>query len=331
MKTIDFITTVIDNYWDAGFAFNLAISLLKKEPNLHVRFFLDDEKLFLKLKWDIEIKNLTYYDLKEIKNLNPSKIIFNFFDRKIDFEYLHNFEYEIKLINFSYFLMHSGVKSLHNTSYTSKNVSVIHYIPSLLNEWWWVIINPYFDDFEKEISKNWIFYYKKKLIPNLEESLYQRNWISVFCYKETFEKIKNSISQDKENMYLLFDNTLYWDNVINMPFLNILDYGKILYLCDKNIVRWENSLVWALMSKMPFLWDIYKEHNKAHKEKIEDFWNFLISKSNTFSDYLEIFRDFNSEGNTKKWFEDFLLYKAKNQVKLLDDKNNLLKNLKKYI
>lgn len=331
MKTIDFITTVIDNYWDAGFAFNLAISLLKKEPNLHVRFFLDDEKLFLKLKWDIKIKNLTYYDLKEIKNLKPSHIVFNFFDRKIDFEYLHNFEYEIKLINFSYFLMHSGVKSLHNTSYTSKNVSVTHYIPSLLPEWWWVIINPYWEEFEKDVMEKWVLHYKKELIPNLEESLYQRNWISVFCYKETFENIKNIISQDNDNFYLIFDNTLTWKNVINMPFLNILEYGKILYLCEKNIVRWENSLVWALMTKNPFLWDIYKEHNGAHKEKIEDFWNFLISKSNTFSDYLEIFRGFNSEENIKKWFEDFLLYKAKNQVKLLDNETNLLKNIKKYL
>lgn len=330
MKTIDFYTTVIDNYWDAGFAFNLAISLVKLEPDLHIRFFLDDEKLFLKLKWENDFKNIVYYDLKEIKKLKPSNIIFNFFDRKIDFEYLHAQNFQINLINFSYFLMHSWVKNLHNICYTSKNVSVIHYIPSLLPEWWWVIINPYLEEFEKDLKQKWVLYYKKKLLPNLEENIYQKKWISVFCYKETFESIKDIILDDNENFYLIFDNNLNWKNIINMPFLNILDYWKILYLCDKNIVRGENSLVWAMMSKKLFLWDIYKEHNNAHLEKIDDFSNFLMSKSD-FLKYLDIFKNFNSLENTKKWFEDFLLYKEKKEVKLLGDKSNLLKNIKNYI
>jgi len=33
--------------------------------------------------------------------------IFNFFDRKIDFDYLNSFDINIKLINFGYFLLHS--------------------------------------------------------------------------------------------------------------------------------------------------------------------------------------------------------------------------------
>jgi len=46
-----------------------------------------------------------------------------------------------------------------------------------------------------------------------------------------------------------------------MPFLNMIEYYKFLYVCDKNIVRGENSLVESILSTKPFLWDIYKESN----------------------------------------------------------------------
>jgi len=79
--------------------------MLKNELNLSIRLFSNDKKLFENM---LESKNLNidYFDLKDIKNYNPSKIIFNFFDRKLDFYYLNSFDFDIKLINFSYFLMH---------------------------------------------------------------------------------------------------------------------------------------------------------------------------------------------------------------------------------
>jgi len=79
--------------------------MLKNELNLSIRLFSNDKKLFENM---LESKNLNidYFDLKDVKNYNPSKIIFNFFDRRVDFDYLNNFDFDIKLINFSYFLMH---------------------------------------------------------------------------------------------------------------------------------------------------------------------------------------------------------------------------------
>jgi len=60
-----------------------------------------------------------------------------------------------------------------------------------------------------------------------------------------------------------------------MPFLSLVDYGVFQSLCDANIVRGENSLCQALITGKPVLWDIYKESNNAHIEKIEDFLTFL--------------------------------------------------------
>jgi len=332
MHQIDFLTTVIDNYWDMWFAFHLAISLLDQDKNVRIRFFWDDRQLFWKLKWDLTIPNVEYYDVKDFEKSSPSETIYNFFDRKINFEYLHQFSYHIELINFSYFLMHDGVKSLHNTFYNSKNVSVRHYIPSLLPEGGGVIISSYLEAFKKDLAKKGILYYKKKMIPNLEEDMYEKKWISVFCYPETFEQIKENILQDSQKIYLVFQHDIKWENIINMPFLNILEYEKLLHICQYNIVRWENSLVAAIWAEQPFLWDIYKEHNDAHKYKIEDFIIFLKYFWEN-KEYFECFKNFNLSDNKWSAFKNIFLMNHKNMfidlAQYMTQCANLLKNIKK--
>ncbi|MGE4444151.1 MAG: elongation factor P maturation arginine rhamnosyltransferase EarP [Candidatus Altimarinota bacterium] len=315
MHQIDFLTTIIDNFGDAGFAFHLAISLLYNDKNLQIRFFCDDKELFLQLKGNLEIQNLTYYDLKDFEKEKPSQIIYNFFDRKINFEYLHSFSYDIKLINFSYFLMHDGVKNLHNTSYQSKNVQVTHYIPSLLPEGGGVIISPQIEIFSKELEKKGIEHYKKELFPHLAEDILKKDWVSVFCYRETFEQIRETILQDSQKIYLVFQHPIEGKNIINMPFLNILEYEKLLHICQYNIVRGENSLVAAIGAKKPFLWDIYKEHNEAHKYKIEDFISFL-RQFGEHKEYFEIFRIFNSGDDIGNGLRKMLLLE---QISLFSD------------
>jgi hypothetical protein len=65
------------------------------------------------------------------------------------------------------------------------------------------------------------------------------------------------------------------ENIMELPFLNMQEYYSLLQHCYANIVRGENSLVPALESQAPFFWDIYKESNNAHIQKIQDFTNYL--------------------------------------------------------
>lgn len=80
-----------------------------------------------------------------------------------------------------------------------------------------------------------------------------------------------------------------------MPFLSLEDYGVFQSLCDANVVRGENSLCQALISGKPVLWDIYKESNGAHEEKIEDYCSFLQEKfpETDWGKYAQIMRRFN--------------------------------------
>lgn len=62
---------------------------------------------------------------------------------------------------------------------------------------------------------------------------------------------------------------------MELPFLSMQEYYSLLQHCHANIVRGENSLVPALEAHAPFFWDIYKESNNAHIQKIQDFANYL--------------------------------------------------------
>lgn len=333
---IDFLTTIIDNYGDAGFAFNLALALSSQKPDVKIRFFCDNKELFLKLKWNLITQNIEYFDLKEFDKLTPSTTLFNFFDRKINFEFLHSFTFPIKLINFTYFLMHIWVRSLHNTHYVSKNVSVTHYIPSILDEGWWVIIHPEIEKYHQFFKNSDIVSERKKEFPWYPEEFYYKKWISLFCYSDTFKDIASSIENDLNNIYFIFDHEKTAENIVNMPFLDILSYQKFLFLCDKNIVRGENSLVAAILAGRPFLWDIYKEHNGAHKEKIDDFQTFLSTYNQRETQiYNKLFFDFNMSENKAQAFTEFVLSTRGKLFEKISQKvylkNNFLKNLEKLL
>ncbi len=75
----------------------------------------------------------------------------------------------------------------------------------------------------------------------------------------------------------------------------MVDYGVFQSLCDANIVRGENSLCQALISSKPALWDIYKESNGAHREKIDDYLVFLEMQfpDTDWTQYAQVMRVFN--------------------------------------
>ena len=56
-----------------------------------------------------------------------------------------------------------------------------------------------------------------------------------------------------------------------IPFLSQADYDQLLWSCDLNCVRGEDSLVRALWAGKPLLWHIYPQQDDAHIVKLEAF------------------------------------------------------------
>ncbi|MES2823829.1 MAG: elongation factor P maturation arginine rhamnosyltransferase EarP [Pseudomonadota bacterium] len=56
-----------------------------------------------------------------------------------------------------------------------------------------------------------------------------------------------------------------------IPFLNQTDYDRLLWVCDINFVRGEDSFVRAQWAAKPFVWHIYPQDEAAHLIKLNAF------------------------------------------------------------
>lgn len=56
-----------------------------------------------------------------------------------------------------------------------------------------------------------------------------------------------------------------------IPFLNQTDYDRLLWVCDINFVRGEDSFVRAQWAAKPFVWHIYSQDEDAHLIKLNAF------------------------------------------------------------
>ena len=60
-----------------------------------------------------------------------------------------------------------------------------------------------------------------------------------------------------------------------LPYLPQTDYDELLWACDLNFVRGEDSLVRALWAGQPFVWHIYPQQDGAHHAKLAAFLDWL--------------------------------------------------------
>jgi uncharacterized repeat protein (TIGR03837 family) len=61
----------------------------------------------------------------------------------------------------------------------------------------------------------------------------------------------------------------------HLPLLTQHDFDHLLWSCDLNLVRGEDSLVRALWAAQAFVWQIYPQHDDAHHAKLEVFLDWL--------------------------------------------------------
>jgi uncharacterized repeat protein (TIGR03837 family) len=64
--------------------------------------------------------------------------------------------------------------------------------------------------------------------------------------------------------------TVHW-----LPLLSQQDFDHLLWSCDLNFVRGEDSLVRALWAGRAFVWQAYPQHDGAHHAKLAAFLDWL--------------------------------------------------------
>lgn len=61
-----------------------------------------------------------------------------------------------------------------------------------------------------------------------------------------------------------------------IPFVNQQDFDKLLWCCDYNLIRGEDSFVRAQYAGKPMLWHIYPQQDNTHLIKLEAFLDYYL-------------------------------------------------------
>jgi len=80
-----------------------------------------------------------------------------------------------------------------------------------------------------------------------------------------------------------------------LPLLAQPEFDHLLWACDLNFVRGEDSIVRALWTGKPFVWQIYPQHDDAHLAKLQAFLDWLDAPPSL--------RAFHAAWNSQAWTE----------------------------
>ncbi|WP_421158279.1 elongation factor P maturation arginine rhamnosyltransferase EarP [Aeromonas dhakensis] len=89
-----------------------------------------------------------------------------------------------------------------------------------------------------------------------------------------------------------------------LPMTDQAGYDRLLWSCDLNLVRGEDSFVRAQWAARPFLWHIYPQEEQAHMVKLDGFLDHYLAELPTAtSQWLRGFSHVLNQGeNTREWW-----------------------------
>ena len=99
----------------------------------------------------------------------------------------------------------------------------------------------------------------------------------LFCYPDApWAGLQAALAQREEDTWLLVPgavppglNSRGSLRVLPIPFVPQTRFDELLWCCDLNFVRGEDSLVRALWARTPLVWQIYRQADDAHLDKLD--------------------------------------------------------------
>lgn len=121
--------------------------------------------------------------------------------------------------------------------------------------------------------------------------------------------------------------------VHSLPFLPQPRFDRLLWTCDLNFVRGEDSFVRAQWAQRPFVWHIYPQARNVHLTKLDAFLSRYLHQFPKPDAVRAFWRAWNGEGDVKEsWtkfieIRQFLAQRAQVWATELDRPGNLAENL----
>ncbi|WFE68647.1 elongation factor P maturation arginine rhamnosyltransferase EarP [Thiomicrospira sp. R3] len=296
---------VIDNYGDIAVCWRLA-KTLTQDNQIKVRIWVDDLSTLKALvpatdrralKQQLEGIEVFYWsDPWSDVSIQPAEVVIETFGCSLPEAYLQRMQQHRPVwINLDYFSAEPWVCDFHRMpSKQANGLDKFFFYPSVLEQTGGLmreasLLEQRQSHLAQPESSAWLSHLGLKLSakPSLKISLFGYSnpqlpalldsWINAHQPIEVFlpqgqlhQQIEQCLQLNLEPGKSVHTNQL---TLHSLPFLPQADFDKLLWHCDLNFVRGEESFVRAQWAAKPFVWHIYPTDDQAHWTKLDAFFD----------------------------------------------------------
>lgn len=305
IHNIDIFCTIIDNFGDIGVCWRLA-KQLQQEYDLTVRLWVDDLTSFAKLEPTLNPQlsqqtcaniEICYWSKTNFDtHIAPYHVVIEGFGCRLPDSFLQTMAQQTPppiWLNLEYLSAESWTLDCHGLASQHPNLPLKQYFffPSfdsrsggLLRE---KDLLKQRDDFLQNPQTQYRFWQNL----NCTQALNADYRLSLFAYEnDAVTSLLTALSQQPQTCFIaipegrVLANVNTWANttlkvgdcltngsvtIVVLPFLSPTQYDQLLWACDINLVRGEDSFIRAHWAGKPLLWHIYPQEERAHLDKLE--------------------------------------------------------------
>lgn len=370
----DIFCAVVDNYGDIGVCWRLARQLAA-EHGLHVRLWVDDQGALRQISPELDVSRAEQHVCGvEVRQWNlsfptvePANVVIEAFGCELPVSYVEAMaalSRQPVWVNLEYLSAESWVEGCHGLPSPHPRLPLTKYFffpgfsagtggllaerdllsrrrafrkdPEVTRKFWQSIGLPPPEAGESRIS---LFGYENAAVPGLLDA-WANESAPVTCLVpegRLVGDVAGFFGCGKAAAGDLFQRGALTVRI--MPFLEQARYDYLLWACDCNFVRGEDSFVRAQWMERPFIWQAYRQSEATHFEKLAAFLNcYLPQMSDQAAQAVRsLYHAWNGNGEWRPGlWTDFMLHRTaiaqhnRQWAEMLSSHGNLAENLAKF-
>jgi uncharacterized repeat protein (TIGR03837 family) len=338
----DIFCTVVDNFGDVGVTFRLARQLVA-EHGMDVRLWVDDLSAFARLCPGADAHALQQWHdgvsvcfwAKDWQPAEPADVVIEAFACHLPAAYIDAMKVRHPRplwLNLEYLSAEEWVTGCHGLpSLQSSGIQKFFFFPGFRTSTGGLLREAGLIErrhaFEQDPAAKQAFLASLGIYPQADAGQAPTRLISLFAYEHAgLGSWLDCLAFDDRKTHLLVPEgrilgdlgrwlsvdalkagDLNQRNALTiqvLPFVRQEDYDRLLWCCDVNVVRGEDSFVRAQWAGRPLIWHIYEQDDDAHWAKLDAFLElYLAGLSKEAGQALtEVWRHWNAgQSMTQSW------------------------------
>lgn len=315
----DIFCSVVDNYGDIGVSWRLSRQLAN-EYGQKVRLWVDDLASFARLCPAAEIREAQYclgvevrHWQRDFPDIAPAEVVIEAFGCKLPDSYvaaMARMQQKPLWINLEYLSAEEWVNGCHLLPSPRPPLVKYFFFPGFSPETGGLIL-------ERDLFEERDAFSKREFWKKLGIEAEDRLCISLFCYENPAAGgLLEAWATGQDRILCLVPEGKIASRIGSfirgnlevrvIPFVPQEDYDQLLWACDINFVRGEDSFVRAQWATKPFVWQIYPQEGEVHMNKLEAFLSLYCKDFSSGETVQAMWLAWNGRGDVGRAWEAFL-------------------------